>query len=192
VSRESNGRGWALTRLIDLHTGMRNDLALLRRAVAAITEDGQDVDSAVAAIANLSIKQPRWSLRTYCASFCGFVHEHHAVEDSALFPMLLERQGGQDAAFRGVIDKLRADHRTLAGHLDEVERALGALPGDAAASAAAAGAMQRLTEHLEAHLDFEEAQLAPALNALSAAVAEEDFPAPPPPEHFGISGTMRH
>jgi hypothetical protein len=190
VSRESNGRGWALGRLIDLHTGMRNDLALLRRAVAAIAEDGQDVDSAVAAVANLSIRQPSWSLRTYCASFCGFVHEHHAVEDSALFPALLERQGIQDTAFRAVVDKLRADHRTLAGHLDEVERALGMLPGDDAANAAAAGAMRRLSEHLETHLDFEEERLAPALNALSAAVAEEDFPAPPPPEHFGITGSL--
>jgi hemerythrin-like domain-containing protein len=79
-----------------------------------------------------------------------------------------------------VIDKLMADHRILTGYLDEVEKTLGALPGDAAARTAAAAAVERLAEHLEAHLDFEEGDLASALNMLSRVVSEGDFPAPPP------------
>jgi Histidine kinase/Hemerythrin HHE cation binding domain len=100
-----------------------------------------------------------WALRRFCAGFCGAVHGHHATEDRVLFPMLLRRSGA-DGALGGVIDRLRAEHRTLTAHLDQVERALDDLPGDAAARATAAGAMARLSDLLEAHLRFEEERLA--------------------------------
>jgi hypothetical protein len=41
-ARRPDHQGWAYRRLLDIHDGMRNDLALLRRAVTAVTEDGQD------------------------------------------------------------------------------------------------------------------------------------------------------
>jgi hypothetical protein len=186
VRDKAGEAGWALTRLVRMHTGMRNDLALLRRAVAVITEGGQDLAAAAAVLGTLSLRAPGWTLRRYCASFCGFVHGHHEVESSMLFPTLVERQG-DDTEFRQVIDRLDAEHHTLAAHLDAADRALVALPGDAAARAAAAGALARLAELLAAHLDYEETSLAPALNAFSRAVPEDAFPAPPP-EHFGISG----
>jgi hypothetical protein len=165
-ARRPDRQGWALRRLLDIHDGLRNDLARLRRAVAAATEDGQDVDAAAAALGGLSFRRPGWTLRRFCAGFCGAVHGHHATEDAVLFPMLLRRQGA-DGALGVVVDRLRAEHRALTGLLDAVEQALGALPGDAAAKAAATGAMARLSDQLEAHLRFEEEQLAPALNALS-------------------------
>jgi Hemerythrin HHE cation binding domain len=183
----SGEQGWALARLIGLHDGMRNDLALLRRAVAAATRDGAEADAAAAALDDLSFRQPGWSLRTYCAEFCGFVHEHHSVEDAMVFPALLQQQGVKDPELRKVIDKLSADHRVLTGYLDEVERALGALPGDEAARERAAAAVARLSERLQAHLDFEEDNLASALNMLSRVVSEADFPAPPPPERYEVS-----
>lgn len=64
-------QGWALTRLIGLHNGMRNDLALLRRAVAAATEDGAEAYAAAAALDDLSFRQPGWSLQAYCTEICG-------------------------------------------------------------------------------------------------------------------------
>jgi hypothetical protein len=166
---------------------MRNDLALLRRAVAAATRDGAEADAAAAALDDLSFRQPGWSLRTYCAEFCGFVHEHHSVEDATVIPALLQQQGVKDPELRKVIDKLSADHRVLTGYLDEVERALGALPGDEAARERAAAAVARLSERLQAHLDFEEDNLASALNMLSRVVSEADFPALPPPERYEVS-----
>jgi Hemerythrin HHE cation binding domain len=104
----------------------RSDLAVLRRAVTAVTEDGRDVDAAVAALGELSFKEPGWTLRRLCAGFCGAVHQHHTTEDEALVPMLL-RQLGMDGELGGVIDRLRTEHRSLTGHLDEIERALGRL-----------------------------------------------------------------
>jgi hypothetical protein len=166
-ARRPDHRGWAIRRLLDIHEGLRSDLARLRRAVVAVTEDGQDLDTAAAALGGLSFRNPGWTLRRFCAGFCGSVHGHHATEDGMLFPMLLRRQIRMDGALGGVVDRLRAEHRTLTGLLDAVEQALGALPGDDAARAAASGAMARLSDQLEAHLRFEEEQLAPALNALS-------------------------
>ena len=78
-----------------------------------------------------------------------------------------------------MIDKLQADHRTLVGHLDDVERSLGALPGDPEARVETATTVERLAEHLEAHLALEEQSLAPALSAVSSVVPEAAVPTPP-------------
>jgi hypothetical protein len=185
-------QGWALQRLIMVHDGMHDDLALLRRAVYAVTRPDQDVAAAVAALGEVSLRDPLWSLRRYCAHFCSFVHDHHTVEDSMLFPVLLANRRNREAGLGKVIEKLQADHRTLARYVDDVERALMSAPDDAAAKAAAIEALERLSEHLESHLVFEETRLAPALNALSAVVTEDDL-LPPPEEGaiMSVNGTAK-
>jgi hypothetical protein len=164
--------GWALQRLINLYQDIRDDLALLRHLAFSIGHHEVDAEGASVVLDRLSFREPGWTLRTYCAVFCGFVREHHATEDSMLFPMLLHQRQNGDLA--DVIDRLRADHRTLTGLLDDVERAVGVLPADPAATAAATDAIERLTEQLQAHLAFEERSLAPALNAISRVVSEHD------------------
>jgi hemerythrin-like domain-containing protein len=167
--------GWALRRLIELHDGMRDDLTVLRQLVAGIATGSPDR----AIFDRLSFRQPGWALRRYCTGFCAFVHEHHATEDSVLFPMLLQ---GQDGRLHEVIDKLRGDHRTLAGLLDRAEQAVISLPDDPAARSTASAAVERLADHLQSHLAHEERALASALNAVSMVVSEDDVP-PPPPDH---------
>jgi hypothetical protein len=178
--------GWALTRLIQLHDGMRNDLALLDRIGAAVAAG----DDAVAAadLDQLAIRRPGWTLPTFCAAFCGFVREHHTTEDEVVFPMLLHHADGRTGDLAAVVGKLKADHRVLAAYLDEANRAVGALPGDPPARAAAVRAIHDLAAHLGAHLDFEEERLAPALNAVSRIVSEDEVPAPPPGYADGVSG----
>jgi iron-sulfur cluster repair protein YtfE (RIC family) len=185
-------QGWALQRLIMVHDGMRDDLALLRHAVYAVTRPNQDVAAAVAALGEVSLRDPLWSLRRYCAHFCSFVHDHHSVEDSMLFPVLLADRRNREAGLGKVIEKLQDDHRALARYLDDVERALPAAPDDDDAKAAAIEALERLSEHLETHLAFEEAKLGPALNALSAVVTEDDL-LPPPEEGaiMSVNGTAK-
>jgi hypothetical protein len=169
--------GWALTRLIKLHDAMRSDMAVLQRISTAAASG--DSATAEAALRELSIRRPGWNLRRFCASFCGFVHEHHSVEDAIVFPMLLEHAGGDQPELAAVVDKLQADHLVLTGYLDEVERALAAGPDDPAARTAAVPAVERLSEHLHAHLAYEETQLAAALNAISRVVSEDQVPASP-------------
>jgi len=188
-SNPNNNAGWALTRLIRLHQGMREDLALLGRVSHALRRG--DDGAAARMLAGLSMSATGWRVRAFCAAFCGFVHEHHATEDAIVFPMVLR----QDPSLRAVVDKLMAEHRELAGYLDEVEGAFEALAGhgaareavrDAAPREAAVRAVEQLSVRLAAHLEFEERELAPALNAVSLVVSEDEVP-PPPPEAFGVS-----
>ncbi|HZC73793.1 MAG TPA: hemerythrin domain-containing protein, partial [Jatrophihabitans sp.] len=172
-------QGWALTRLLGIHAALREDLARLRRAADALADTDRNPEAVTAALADLSIKDPGWSLRSQCAQFCSFVQEHHATEDSVVFPMLLEHSAGANGLGE-TIERLRADHRALAGHVDAVDQAVVALPGD---EAAAAAAINRLATHLEQHLDLEETALAGALHAVSVAIPEDAVP-PPPPERY--------
>jgi Hemerythrin HHE cation binding domain len=100
AARRPDQQGWALRRLLDIHDGLRGDLARLRRAVTAVTGDGQDLAAAAAALGQVSFKDPGWTLRRFCAGFCGHVHGHHTTEDRALFPTLL-RRGSGDAPWPG-------------------------------------------------------------------------------------------
>jgi flavin reductase (DIM6/NTAB) family NADH-FMN oxidoreductase RutF len=174
--------GWAYTRLVKVHNGIRADLDLLRRAGAAVT-DADDSDAATAFLAQLALRNPQWTLSRFCAGVCGFVHEHHATEDE-VFPRVLETVDGSGGELAAVVEKLTADHRTLSALLDEVEQAFARLPGDAAAKSAAAAAIATLALHLETHLAYEEAALESALNQFSRIVPESSVP---PPPQYGIS-----
>ena len=179
-------QGWALTRLLQLHKGIRADVELLGRVGAAV-EVGDD-RGAQADLQRLTPRTPSWTLQTFCAAFCDFVAAHHTTEDALMFPMLLQHADGQFADLAQVIDKLKADHRALAGYLDRAQNAVAALPGDPATRSAAVHAVEDVARHLTAHLDEEEQRLAPALNAVSRVVPEHEVP-PPPPEHLhGVSG----
>lgn len=129
-AHRTDDQGWALRRRREIHDGLRNDLALLRRAVTAAAEADRDVDAAAATLGELSFRRPGWTLRRFCAGFCGAVHGHHATEDRVLFPMLL-RRSGTDGALGGAMARLSDQ---LEAHLRfEEERlapALNALPRD--------------------------------------------------------------
>lgn len=187
-AQQTEEPGWSLKRILAVHKGIRSDLALLQRAVDAITKEGQDVETAMSAIGELSFIGPGWTFRTYCDFFCKVVHEHHTTEDALVFPPLLGLPGSQTEEFRAVIKRLETEHAAISGYVAEVERTLQALPGDEAAKDAAARAMDQLSEHLRAHLSFEEEELAPALNELSRAVPEDQVPpTPPAPAHWDVS-----
>lgn len=160
--------------MVNVHTRLRSDLAVLRRAAAALATNGR-VD-----LAGLSILEPGWSLRGYCAAFCGFVHDHHGVEDSVIFPMLADHQAGLGEA----IARLRDDHRVVARQASDAELAVAAIGADGSGRDAAVTAIERLADHLGEHLAREERLLAPALNAVSRVIAEDDVP-PPPADPLG-------
>jgi hemerythrin-like domain-containing protein len=104
-----------------------------------------------------------WTLRMGCLRYCRLVHAHHHGEDTHFFPGLRR----VNPALCGVIDRLEADHVQVARYLDEVEAAAARLLTDEAAGADLAHALHRLGEHLLAHLDYEEDQLAPTLRRLT-------------------------
>lgn len=96
-------------------------------------------------------------LRVNCLTLCAGLHGHHTREDAGLFP-------GVDAErpdLAPVLDRLRAEHRAIAGLLDRLRAALGDTGLDRATLLAE---VDRLTTELEAHLAYEEEQLIPVLD----------------------------
>ncbi|MEV1248999.1 hemerythrin domain-containing protein [Nonomuraea sp. NPDC050022] len=100
----------------------------------------------------------RPELREHCLTFCDALHAHHTGEDGVLFPHL----AGAHPELVEVLARLRAEHEVVARLLARIRE----LPdeGDVGAE------LDQLSRELEAHLDYEEEQLVPLLNAMT------DFP----------------
>ncbi|MCP2342808.1 nitroreductase/quinone reductase family protein [Actinomadura rupiterrae] len=120
-----------------VHDAFRRDLRAIRDEVAR----GQGLGA---------------QLRVNCLMFCGGMRHHHQNEDGDLFPYLR----GRHPELAPVLDGLGEEHEVLAGLLDELQQAVASESDDLAAL------VDRLVTRIEAHLDGEEAQLVPVLNAL--------------------------
>jgi hypothetical protein len=162
---------------------LRRDLQACLELAASVAGGAPSAD-ARAGIESLQTNGPLFQLRASCLQYCSVLHRHHSLEDAVLFPAIR-----RDAAHLGpALDRLEDDHRRVSGLLDEVEAAAGDLvaavdtptagdipaagdtraageSNDVAARERLAGALTELAGHLTEHLDFEEAALAPALEA---------------------------
>lgn len=96
-------------------------------------------------------------LRMNCLTLCAGLHGHHEREDAAMLPGVGEHR--PDLA--PVLDRLRDEHRAIAGLLDRLQDALGDPGLDRAALRAE---VDRLATELDSHLAYEEEHLIPALD----------------------------
>ena len=126
--------GVALTRV---HDAFRRELALIRAEVAAA---GPGVGA---------------QLRLNCLTLCAGLHNHHAGEDGALFPLL----AAQRPDLAPVLERLRAEHEQVAALVARLRETI-AGPAD---PELLRREVDRLTDQLERHLSYEEEQLVPAL-----------------------------
>ncbi|GGX47564.1 nitroreductase/quinone reductase family protein [Streptomyces fructofermentans] len=123
-----------------VHDAFRRELALIR------AETG-DAGATLGA-----------QLRVNCLTLCQGLHNHHTGEDTALFPFLSDRHPG----LAPVLDRLRREHERIAVLSAELRSVVGrdsSDPGDVRDE------VERLTAELEAHLDYEEKELIPLLDA---------------------------
>ena len=148
--------------LLWIHGVLRADLEIVRRLADEIL-DGKEPVRIRAEIAQLQTRSPLWQLKVNCLYYCRFVHLHHTGEDVHLFPALRR----SDPALGPVVDKLEADHRKVSHILDEVERAADDLlrADTPAARQRLITGLDELTEHLLAHLAYEETSITPALRS---------------------------
>jgi len=128
--------------LVAIHGTFRRELDLIRREVA---ESGPVLGA---------------QLRVNCLTVCQGLHFHHGVEDAHVFPTLEDRY----PELAEPLARLRAEHVVVARLLDRLKAAVTDAGADRATVAAE---VERLTVELEAHLDYEESYLVPALNAIS-------------------------
>jgi alkanesulfonate monooxygenase SsuD/methylene tetrahydromethanopterin reductase-like flavin-dependent oxidoreductase (luciferase family) len=148
--------------LVDVHDGLRAELAQVRDIVDQVRSGFLSVGQARSVINTMTIRQNNWTLGAYCESYCRIVTTHHSLEDRQLFPHLRR----SEPALGPVIDRLEEEHEVIAEVLDELDRALVALvtsDGSGRAGEQALDALQAkvdlLTDTLLSHLSYEEREL---------------------------------
>ncbi|MEV6986059.1 hemerythrin domain-containing protein [Sphaerisporangium sp. NPDC051017] len=97
-------------------------------------------------------------LRVNCLTVCQGLHHHHVGEDTGIFPYV----AGMRPDLAPVLERLRQEHEKVAALLEELRRAV-STPD--AGPAQVLARVERLIDELEAHLDYEEEQLIPVLDA---------------------------
>lgn len=99
------------------------------------------------------------NLRAHCLTFCAALERHHTGEDDGAFPAL----AGRHPDLAPVLDRLREDHRLVAGILRRL-RELVESPGDDPRRVR--GELDGLKAIMESHFRYEERSIVEALNAL--------------------------
>jgi hypothetical protein len=156
-------RGEALLKeLIWIHGIIRENLKTIREVTSQVA-GGAAADQVRAQIDDLSATSVVWRLRVDCMRYCHLVHSHHNLEDIAFFPFLCSA----NPVLQQVTEKLRADHEIVSDYLDKVEATAGRIAKDESARGELVEALNGLSDHLIAHLDYEEESLAPTLRRLT-------------------------
>jgi len=142
-------------KLVEIHTWLRAQLRNVRRESDAFLAERAargEGDAEPALGLNLQLRQ-------HCLGFCQSLHFHHTSEET-MFPHLGEAHPHLEGALR----RLSEEHRTV----DRIRGELEALIGELATADPEEfrRELDRMTEELEAHLDYEEAELFPVLTAI--------------------------
>lgn len=159
-------------KLVEVHTWLRWQLRHVRaeaEAHFAARADGHG-EPGDAAVPGLGLQ-----LRQHCLAFCESLHFHHTGEDEHVFPALASGHPHLAAA----LARLRDEHVTVARIKGEL---LALLADITTADPERFGAeLDRMSQELVAHLDYEEESLLPVL-------AEIPFPPGPPPVAEDVAG----
>lgn len=160
MNQPANPGDYLVQELLWIHGILRSDLRIVRRLAGEVL-DGKNPEDIRDEIDRLQTKSPLWQLKVNCIYYCRLVHAHHNGEDAHLFPALRR----SDPAMELVVDRLEADHRKVSDILDEVRVAANALVKDdgPAGRSRLVDALNLLSEHLLAHLDYEEQSISPTL-----------------------------
>ncbi|MEV0947421.1 nitroreductase/quinone reductase family protein [Rhodococcus sp. NPDC049939] len=140
-ARPSAGSGWG-NELKVIHDGFRRELALVRREVAGAG--------------------PRLAaqLKINCLTMCGGLTHHHTMEGIHMLPTVAEKH----PELAAVVARLSQEHEAMAALLDELKQLL---EDENVDPTEILPKVERITRDVEAHLDYEEDQLVPVLNALA-------------------------
>lgn len=150
-----SARGRAVaTHLIDVHDRLRAELTQIRDLIRQV-RDAESAAEARSAINQMTLRNNRWTLGAYCASYCRIVTGHHSLEDEAVFPHLRAREPGLGP----VIERLASEHEIIHKVLEDLDAELVALLARPGGFGRLQQAADVLTDVLLSHLAYEEAQL---------------------------------
>ena len=149
-------------KLVEVHTWLRSQLRHVRaEAETYLTERTAGAHGDGAPPPGLSLQ-----LRQHCLAFCETLRFHHTGEET-MFPVLGQRAPHLEETLR----RLSEEHRTVERIRGELETLIGDLA--TADPERFRAELDRMSRELEAHLDYEEAELIPTLAAIP-------FPPGPP------------
>lgn len=146
--------------LVEVHDGLRAELARLRDIVEQVVAGEEQAYRARNAINELTMRQNNWTLGAYCQQYCRFVTGHHGLEDRSVFPHLRH----SDPALTPVLDRLEREHLVIHDVLEQLDDALVGLVSGASGTAELQRVVDRLSQTLLEHLSYEEDELVPALD----------------------------
>jgi len=130
------------------HHRIERQCATLRRLVAHLASNGADEDARIAATAVMRY-------------FDTSAKDHHADEETNLFPALIDAMAGSDAVcIRDLIDALTLDHRVLESHWQRLRQALQGIEAGAPLPLASVDVEPFITLY-EQHIAREESELLP-------------------------------
>lgn len=146
-----------------IHDHLRHEMAQVVTAVRAAATDARRAADARALVNDLSMGVNYRALGSFCGRYCSVVDVHHRIEDAAMFPDLR----AADPELGPVLERLSAEHVMVHDVLVELDQALVAMINTGAeALPPVQTAVERLSEALLDHLDYEEQELLPALGRL--------------------------
>ena len=165
VTTEAGREGQSL--LVGIHAHLRSEMAQVVRAVRAAATDARRAADVRALVNDLTMGVNYRALGSFCGRYCSVVDLHHRIEDASLFVDLATA----DPELRPVLDRLSAEHVVVHDALVELDAALvEMLTAEAQAQPRVQAAVERLSAGLLDHLDYEEAELLPALGRLGVPV----------------------
>jgi alkanesulfonate monooxygenase SsuD/methylene tetrahydromethanopterin reductase-like flavin-dependent oxidoreductase (luciferase family)/hemerythrin-like domain-containing protein len=152
----------AAQHLVDIHDGLRAELAQVREVLEQVRRGHVTVGAARSVINTMTMRQNNWTLGAYCESYCRIVTGHHTLEDRSVFPHLRRSEPG----LAPVIDRLEHEHQVIADVLEQFDRALVGLVGEQGSGQAGQRVLEEvqqavdlLTDTLLSHLAYEEREL---------------------------------
>lgn len=147
--------------LVMIHDHFRSNMLHLRDLIARAAEGSVSPTELQAETENMEMLQNYRQFGALCGQHCQIIHQHHSIEDRAIFPAL----GSKSAAFKRVVDRLQAEHVIV--H-DVLVRLIGAInnlitdpaPGKFAEVRALYDALEKV---LLSHFGYEETAIGDAL-----------------------------
>lgn len=149
--------------LVDVHDHLRGELSQIRQLIEQVADGGLDAGQARSHINTMTMRQNKWTLGTYCESYCRVVTTHHSIEDQTMLPHLRR----SDPRLAPVVDRLAAEHLVIHDVLERVDRALVAFVAEPDGMPELRAAVDLLSDTLLSHLSYEERELVEPLARLS-------------------------
>ena len=125
----------------------------------------QDAGSVSKAISSLSMVENYRAVGNLCGTQCQLLQMHHDIEEDEMYPVLWQSEG-----LRPVLERLRAEHRTVHALLERIQAMANALSLNPSREAivALSAVYETFERTVLSHFGYEERELEEAIGYYGA------------------------